>query len=232
MFDEKEIKKLSSRVVNATKRLHDGGILAGPGGNISMRTSNSNQILISPTGIPIREMLVDDICLVDISKINNGEYTVINGKYQPTSEILIHARIYMNRPEIKAIIHSHAPTVTAYACTNEEINFKIHEDQSCYIGDIDYIPYVYSSTKELADLAVPRLIKNYALILRNHGVFALGDSLCEAVNITELLEHLAKVSFLAKLIGNGKVNELPENYWKECSVIPRSGLIYQDELFD
>ncbi|MCL5985557.1 MAG: class II aldolase/adducin family protein [Actinobacteria bacterium] len=232
VFDEKEIQKLSRRIVNATKRLHSRGILSGTGGNISMRTSNPNHILISPTGIPIRDMFPDDLCLVDISKIFKDEHTVLRCKYQPTSEILIHSRVYYKRPEVKAIIHSHPPMVTAYACTNQKINFKIQEDQRYYIGDIEYLPFVYSSTRDLADAAVPKLEKNYVLVLRNHGVFVLGDSLCEAVNITELVEDLASISFYAKLIGNGEVVELPREYWEEYRVVPRHNLIYRDEVFD
>ena len=232
MINEKEFYKLANRVLNATKRLYRRGILTGIGGNISIRTSNPNNIIVSPSGISISDMLSDDLCLVDISEAEQDNFKIIKAKYKYTSEIYLHSKIYKNRPEIKAIIHSHPPTITAYACTNKKINFKILEDQKWYIGDVEYLHFVSSSSKELAEEAWHKLTKNYALILKNHGLVALGDSLSEAINITELLEELAKVSYYSEDIGKGKTVEIPDEYWENRKIIPRDSLIYNDEIFD
>jgi len=232
VVDEKEFYKLANRMVNAARRLYNRDILSGVGGNISIRTSNPDHIILSPSGIPVADMFPDDLCLVDISGVEQDKFKVIKAKYKFTSEIYLHSKVYKNRSEIKAIIHSHPPIITAYACTNKEINFKILEDQRWYIGDVEYLSFVSSSTKELAEAAWPKLTKNYALILKNHGLITLGDSLCEAVNITELLEELAKVSYYALNIGEGKVMELPKEYWENCKIVPRNNLIYHDEIFD
>jgi L-fuculose-phosphate aldolase len=121
---------------------------------------------------------------------------------------------------------------TAFSCTEKAVNYRIQEDQRWYIGEIESIPFIYSSSKALADAALPKLEKHYALILRNHGIVALGDCLAEAVNITELIEDLSKIYFHALLIGDGKVIELPEGYWTEVDVATRKDLIYHDEIFD
>lgn len=232
MVDEKEFYKLANRMVNAAKRLYNRDILSGVGGNISIRTSNPDHIILSPSGIPIAGMFPDDLCLVDISEVGQDKFKILKARHEFTSEIYLHSKIYKNRPEIKAIVHSHPPMVTAYACTNKEINFKILEDQKWYIGEVEYLPFVSSSTKELAEVAWPKLTKNYILILKNHGMVALGDSLCEAVNITELLEELAKISYYAQDISKGKVVEIPNEYWENRKIVPRNNLIYNDEIFD
>ena len=77
-----------------------------------------------------------------------------------------------------------------------------------------------------------KLKKNYVLILRNHGIVVLGDSLTESVNITELIEDLSKIYFHAMIIGSGKVIELPQEYWTEVNIETRKELIYHDEIFD
>ena len=232
MLTTKEFNKLSNRMINACKRLHSRGILSGVGGNISLRTESDHIILCSPSGIPIMDMLPDDICVVDISDIQKDNYHVVQGMHKPTSEILMHGRLYGLRPEIRAVIHSHPPITTAFSCTNREINYRIQEDQRWYIGDIDSIPFIFSSSKALADAAIPKLQKNYALVLNNHGIVALGDSLAESVNITELIEDLSKIYFHAMIIGNGKVVELPEKYWTDVEIATRKDLIYHDEIFD
>jgi len=232
MPNTKEFRKLSHRMINACKRLHSRGIVSGVGGNISLRTEVDHIILCSPSGIPIMDMLPDDICVVDISDIQNDNYHVIQGMHKPTSEILMHGRLYGLRPEIRAVIHSHPPITTAFSCTNREINYRIQEDQRWYIGDIDSIPFIFSSSKALADAAIPKLQKNYALILKNHGIVALGDSLAESVTITELIEDLSKIYFHSMIIGNGEVVELPEEYWTNVEIATRKDLIYHDEIFD
>ena len=219
-------------MINACKRLHMRGILAGVGGNISVRTSAPDIILCSPAGIPIMDMFPEDICAVDISGIKNYNYNVLRAKHKPTSEILLHGGIYGMRPEVNAVLHSHPPVTTAFSCTSHEINYRIQEDQRWYIGDVSYIPFIYSSSKALAEGALPKLEKNYAAILKNHGIIALGESLAEAVSITELMEDLSRIYFHARLIGGDKVVELPREYWETIDVETRKDLIYQDRIFD
>ena len=225
IIKEYEIKKIGQRMINACKRLHMLGLLSGPGGNISHRTSIPNIIICSPSGVPIMDMFVDDLCIVELQNSSNSNYKVLEGKYKPTSEILLHCEVYRSRPEIMSIVHTHPPFVTAFACTDEIINFEITEDKAWYIGEIEYMPFINGSTKELAEAALPKLEKSYVLVLRNHGLVALGDCLAEAVNITELVESLARTYFYSKLMGKWKEIEVP--YIKT-----RDGLIYHDEIFD
>ncbi len=231
-MDEKEFKKHATRMIHACRRLHSKGIVSGVGGNISLRSSNPNLVLCSPSGIPIMDMLLDDICVVDISGIAGGTYKVVRAPHPPTSEILLHGGVYAMRPEVRAVIHTHPPVTTAFACTDVEVNYRIQEDARWYIGDVESVPFVYSSSKALADAALPKLARSYALVLKNHGIVVLGDSLAEAVTITELMEDLSKVYFHARLIGGGKVVELPEGYWTDVKVETRKNLIYHDEIFD
>ena len=232
MISDKEFQKLGTRIINACKRLYLKGLLAGVGGNISIRTSSPDIIICSPSGIPIMDMFLEDLCIVNISGIYNWEYKLLKGIHEPTSEILLHGGVYIRRPEVKAIIHTHPPFTTAFACTDKSVNYKIQEDQRWYIGDISFVPFVGSSCKDLAVAAIPSLGKNYALILGNHGLVVLGDSLAEAVTITELTEDLSKISYYANIIGNGKVVELPKSYWTDEKIETRKDLIYHDEIFD
>jgi len=232
MITDHEFHLLANRMINACKRLHARGILAGVGGNISYRTSQPSLILCSPSGIPIMDILPENLCLVDISNIPRDQHKVLRGKYKPTSEILLHGGIYVQRPEVKAVIHSHPPVTTAFACTSHQVDYKTLEDQRWYIGDVETLPFIFSSSKALAEAALPKLKTSYAMILKSHGILALGDSLAEAVTITELLEALSITYYHARIIGQGAVEQLPERYWTEVNIETRKNLIYQDEIFD
>jgi L-fuculose-phosphate aldolase len=232
MITRKEEKKLGTRMIHACKRLHERGILFGVGGNISLRSSSPNTILCSPSGIPLMDMRLGDICTVDISDIKNRKYRIESGKYNPTSEIWLHGGIYHVRPEIKAVLHTHPPMVTAFSCTSEEINFKIQEDQRWYIGEVDCLPFRSMEPIDFAEIAIPKLATNYAVILKNHGLVALGGTLSEAVNITETMEALAKTYYYAKNIANGRVVQIPYEHSSGNFPPARNKLIYDDCIFD
>lgn len=232
MISNREFYQLANRMICACKRLHGRGMLSGVGGNISLRTSEPNTIMCSPSGIAIMDMFPDDICLVDISDIQKDNYQILRAKHKPTSEIFLHGGIYAARPEVRAVIHSHPPMTTAFACTDKCVDYKTLEDQRWYIGEVESIPFVYSSSKALAEAALPKLTKNYALILKNHGVITLGDTLAEAVTITELLETLSQTYYYAQTIAGATIVRLPSEYWTDVAIEPRKDLIYQDEIFD
>ncbi|MHB8279944.1 MAG: class II aldolase/adducin family protein, partial [Candidatus Humimicrobiaceae bacterium] len=175
MFTEatgsKEIDKLCNRIVSACKKLYNRNLITALGGNISLRTSNPDMILCSPSGMPLAEMLPADLCLIrlkskmkyietvelnkhgidfDTASIDTNtqkpEYTEIyeflSGKYNPTSEILIHSMVYNIRPDILSVIHSHPPYITAMSCTDGGIDFNLTEDKNYYIGSIGFVPFI------------------------------------------------------------------------------------------
>jgi ribulose-5-phosphate 4-epimerase/fuculose-1-phosphate aldolase len=266
--DKKELKKYSSRIVSACKRLYNRNIITALGGNISIRVSDPGLLLCSPSGMPLAEMQPDDLCLVRLKsnsdidiEISLGQsvstksinykadrvagkagnsnpsdiYSVISGKFNPTSEILIHSAVYEIRPEINAVIHSHPPYITALSCVDEKIDFDLTQDRHYYIGNIGTVPFVHGGSPKLAESVVSVAQQNNAVICANHGIFVFGTSLAEAVNMTELIEELAKIFFIARTAGFACSKEIksaisadiPEDY---ASL--KSSFIYRDEIFD
>jgi len=180
----------------------------------------------------------------DINLNPSGIYSVISGKYNPTSEILIHSSIYKIRPEINAILHLHPPYITALSCVDEKINFNLTEDRNYYIGNIGMVPFVPGASPELAASVILIAQQNNAVICANHGIFLFGTSLSEAVNIAELVEELAKMYFisrLAALAGNKEIknaisdeeikNAISSGISQDYDSL-KSSFIYRDEVFD
>jgi ribulose-5-phosphate 4-epimerase/fuculose-1-phosphate aldolase len=272
--DKKELKKYGSRIVSACKRLYNRNLITALGGNISTRTSDPCLFLCSPSGMPLAEMLSDDLCLVSLKsskdlniEINTSSndsinhmtsrvtekagnldlsdnYSVISGNYGPTSEILIHSAVYYIRPEIKAIIHAHPPYITALSCVDEKINFNLTEDRNYYIGNIGTTPFIPGGSPKLAESVISIAQQNNAVICANHGIFVFGTSLAEAVNITELIEELAKIFFISRMAGFAGNKEIKNaiSAGEIKSVISagisedydslKSSFIYRDEIFD
>jgi L-fuculose-phosphate aldolase len=74
-------------------------------------------------------------------------------------------------------------------------------------GPVEIAAYAFPGTQELADSVCAALGDRNAALIRNHGSVGVGRDLREAVDVSALLEHAAKVLVYATLAG--KVNTLP-----------------------
>ncbi|MEM0285888.1 MAG: class II aldolase/adducin family protein, partial [Candidatus Methanomethyliaceae archaeon] len=68
-------------------------------------------------------------------------------------------------------------------------------------------------SKELANLVAQNIKSKPAVILQNHGVVAVGRTLTEALYITETLEEISIMMFVAHCLGGAKL--IPKEYLKE-----------------
>jgi L-fuculose-phosphate aldolase len=109
----------------------------------------------------------------------------------------MHAAIYLARPDVSAVLHTHSPKATALACAGRGIP-PFHYMIALAGGDIRCMPYATFGTSELAEAAVRGLEGRRAALLGNHGVIACGSSLQEAHAVAVEVENLA-AEYLAML---------------------------------
>jgi L-fuculose-phosphate aldolase len=113
--------KIKDLMCDIGRRIWLKGFCAGNEGNHSYRLGE-NRILCTPTGVSKGNLKPDDMCLVDL------EGKQVGGKRRRTSEILLHLAIYKNRPDVKAVIHSHPPHATAFAVAGVDLPTCIHPE--------------------------------------------------------------------------------------------------------
>ncbi len=111
----------------------------------------------------------------------------------------MHLEIYKKRREVKGIVHTHSPYATGFSFSGEKIRRfegfgKIKEP---YLNEEDYAP---PGSMELAKIASNSLEKDNILILKNHGVLAIGMDLNEAAILAEFIESSAKTDFVARTL--------------------------------
>ncbi len=182
-------------IVEIARRLHARGWLAAADGNISLRLSADN-ILITPSGVHKGFITVDEICRITI---DNG---VIEGK--PSTERLMHLAVYKNAPKAVAVVHAHPPAATAWtiACPEmSELPADCLSEVILAAGRIPFVPYAQPGTQQMGDHLLPFLPDCRLLILARHGALAWGESLSEAYNGIERLEHASVTLAHAKMIG-------------------------------
>jgi L-fuculose-phosphate aldolase len=186
--------ELREQMCEIGRRLYHRGYVSANKGNLSVRL-NADEVLCTPTLISKGFMRPDDLATVDM----DGKQK--SGVRSRTSEIKLHLSIYRHRPNVHAVIHTHAPHVTAFAITGEKIPQNIHPEMEFFVGPVPTAPYRTPGTQEFADSVVPYLDQTRAIVLSNHGLVAFGSTLEEAWFVTEIVESYCRLLTTAKNVG-------------------------------
>ncbi len=181
--------QLRTRIIAVARELDAAGLVPNKSGNVSCRSAGG--LLITPAGVPYRELAPDDIVEVPLHGAPDAS------RRRPSSEWRMHAAIYASRAEAAAIVHTHSPRATALACAGRGIP-PFHYMIALAGGDVRCMPYATFGTNELAEVAVRGLEGRRATLLGNHGVIACGSSLHEAHAVAVEVENLA-TQYLAML---------------------------------
>lgn len=183
-----------SKLIEVCNNLYDKQLVSGKSGNVSIRLGD--YIAITPTLKSINGLDEEDIVLVDFN-FN----TLSNGK--PSSEVGMHLEIYKKRPDVNAIIHTHAPYATGFAFSDKKIKRLegFGQIKKPYIASIEYEK---PGTENLA-LSTSNAIKEEdVLILKNHGVICVGENLKETESLAVFIEESAKTQFVSLMLNSVK----------------------------
>ena len=209
------IKDISQRMVKAGKELHAHGLVRGTSGNISARVPNTDTFLIKPAGARMECLKPEELVLVDL------QGSKIRGESNVSMETPIHAAIYRTRKDVQAVVHTHAPTATAFGIAKTAILPLQVEMFMLLPNGVPVISFEVPGSKALAE-AVRKKIENYdAVILENHGIVTVGSTIEVACNLNEMVEEAAKIQLLAMMLaGKDAVNlvKLKEKFKTENTV--------------
>ncbi|HHY29616.1 MAG TPA: class II aldolase/adducin family protein [Syntrophaceticus sp.] len=182
-------------VLETGKIIINSGLVSGTWGNISVRLSNPDSFLITPSGVPYHELTAEDLVIIDLQ----GE--VLAGRLKPSSETPLHAAIYRARQDINGIVHTHSSYASVFTVTRKPLPPVLEEMAQLLGGDVRVAPYAPAGTDELAAAAVSALGDRAAVLLANHGVVGVGRSLREALLVCQVVEKGALVYLFSQLNG-------------------------------
>ena len=120
---------------------------------------------------------------------------------KPSSEILMHLAAYRQRPDVGAVVHAHPPLSTGFAVAGIPLDRAVLAEVVTTLGSIPIAEYGTPSTPELAATVEPYLKSHDGLLLANHGALALGKDLFAAYYKMETIEHFARISLVARMLG-------------------------------
>lgn len=177
-------------VVQCGREMLTAGLAAGSGGNLSCIDRDRGLIAISPSGLTYGEMTPEDVVVVDL------EGATADGPHNPSSELAFHLALYRSRPDVGAVVHTHSVYATAMACLHREIP-PVHYLIGFAGKKVPVAPYATFGTRALARNVVDTLGETYnGVLLANHGVVTVGESLKAAYAAAESVEFVARICLI------------------------------------
>jgi ribulose-5-phosphate 4-epimerase/fuculose-1-phosphate aldolase len=174
---------------DAAVSFHARGYAFGSTGNLSIRDGNT--VWITPTGQSLRHTTADSLAAIDMA----GAPQNAN---KASKEFPFHLAAYNANPA-RALVHLHSTWSVLLSCLDD-----LDEQQPLpvftpyylmRVAPLAVVPYCRPGSENLAAVIGAAAEKSNCLLLRNHGLVALGRSMSEAVDRAEELEETCKLYF-------------------------------------
>lgn len=172
------------------RRLWEAGLIGGCCGNLSARLHQGDAIYITPRAVNKSRLHAQDIHLVTLRGPGDNPARV-------SVELPMHRACYHADVGVGAVIHTHAPALTALGIRGLDLQEALPEAATS-LGGVTRVPYAPSGSERLAD-SVGRAVSGGArvVLLERHGVVTVGHTLTDAYDRMELGELSAKAALLA-----------------------------------
>ena len=189
------INELRKQMVNIGRYLYETGLTSKYSGNISARDSESGLIVIKPSGIPWLSITEDELVII------NCEGEVVEGKRKPSLETPMHTAVYKLIPQAMAIVHTHSKYGTGFAVARQPIP-AVAINSVELGGEVPVTPFYLPGSKEDAQAIAEYLKDRKAVLLAAHGVICYGRDLEEAVYFNEIVEEVAQLTLIQRVLGS------------------------------
>ena len=175
----------------ALHRLDALGLNRGSTGNLSLRAGAG--MWITPTGMGVDEIGADDFVWL-------GWDGARRGRWLPSSEWPFHAAIYLARPELGAIVHTHSTHAVALACLERALPPFHYMVAVAGGADVPCVPYHLFGTEALSRSVASAFAGRDACLMAHHGLVAGGTTLARAMRVAIEIEALCEAYLKALAI--------------------------------
>jgi L-fuculose-phosphate aldolase len=190
--------RLRQQLAEISTRIWQQGWVANHDGNLSARLPR-DRLLCTPSGVSKAAIAPQMMLVVDLA---SGR--LLSGAGKPFSELDLHRAWYQARPDVQAVIHSHAPTATGFGVAGIELDHPLLPEAVVSLGvEIPTVPLTMPGTEAVQAIA-PFVEEHDALLLAGNGVLAAGSELQQAYLRMELVEHLCRIALVARQLGGAR----------------------------
>lgn len=169
-------------LVYANRILYDQGVLDGFGHVSARDEKNPAHFMLS------RSMAPGLVTTKDILEYDLDGAPIDSGGRAVYLERFIHAAIYRARPDVKAVVHSHSPSLIAFSVTGTSLRPVYH--LSSFLGagapvfdirDAAGMTDMLIRDNRLGDALAKVLADKSVALMRGHGSVVVGSSIQQAV---------------------------------------------------
>ncbi|PIQ89205.1 MAG: hypothetical protein COV72_04180 [Candidatus Omnitrophica bacterium CG11_big_fil_rev_8_21_14_0_20_42_13] len=192
-----QYNEAKERIIFWAGQLHQKSLISGPVGNISCRIEK-DKFLVTTHNAYLGYLGNSEIIPVD----NDGKMLEKSDK-KPTSELALHLEAYKNK-EVNAVIHAHPPFTTAFYSKFKTLDIFSYEAR-LYMSNIPALEQDGPIVTDVKPVAESFKTSNI-VVLKKHGVVAIGASFKETFSSIEMLEEACKVNIV---LTNTTVNSTP-----------------------
>jgi len=156
------------------------------------------RFLLNPYGPHWSELRASDLLEVD------DEGRVHGVGEAETTAFFLHWRLHTAHPDARCVVHTHMPWTTALACTMDGLETRLSQNAARYHGRIAFQHTYGGRIVDAAEgdaLAAAVADGVRVVLLGNHGVLVVAESVAHAWYDLYFLERAAQVQVLAARAG-------------------------------
>ncbi len=208
------MNELRQELVAVHAELVRYNLVAWTAGNVSARIPGKDLFLIKPSGVSYDDLSAESMVLCDL------DGNLVEGDLAPSSDTAAHAYVYRAMPEVGGVVHTHSTYATAWAARAEPIPCVLTAMADEFGGEIPVGPFALIGNDDIGKGIVATLSghRSPAVLMRNHGVFAIGKNARAAVKAAVMCEDVARTVHIARAggplvpIAPGDIDALYDRY--------------------
>lgn len=189
-----ELHEVRQKLAAACRILAAEGHESGLAGQVTARADRPGTFWTLEFGYGFDEATAGRMVRVDedLKPLNRG---------QPNPGVRFHVWIYRKRPDVRAIVHTHAPYASALSCTSSPLK-TIHMDSamlhgSAHLAEWPGVPVADDEGRIISGA----LGDSKTILLANHGLLATGTYVEEAAYLAVFFERAARMQLRAMAAG-------------------------------
>lgn len=202
------LESLKAQVLLANKLLQAHGLITFTWGNASGIDRESGLVAIKPSGLSYDSMVEEDIVIVDL------EGSVVEGKWNPSSDTPTHLELYKAFPQCGGVVHTHSRWATIFAQAGREIPAMGTTQGDYFYGAIPCTrPMTESEIKGAYEKETGKVIVETfrekspttipGVLVFRHGPFSWGRDAMDAVHNAVVMEEVAFIDWHSIMLEPG-----------------------------